>query len=102
MARGRFRPQQWAGKYRLRCAREKMFLGEYNWYVHSKASEDVELKHRVLGKIAGHLHYLASHAPEPVRKKWWNTYKRFMNRHTGNSKRGSFRFITKYTADKWL
>lgn len=32
-------------------------------------------------RVGGHLHYLADHAPKPIRKKWKTAFKKFIQRH---------------------
>ena len=57
----------------------------YHWYPrhdHAYAREN-SLNRRTLGRIFSNLHYLAEHAPYPVRKKWKPAYTRFYKHHLG-------------------
>jgi hypothetical protein len=60
-----------------------------------------KLNKKVLGKIHGHLHYLACHSPLPVQKKWRTTYDIFQNKHFGSFK-GSVRYLNKWSCHAWL
>ena len=60
------------------------------------------LNQRTLGNIHSKLHYLARHAPRPIRDKWDKIYKIFHKKHFGDHKRASVRFLNKYTCYNWL
>lgn len=64
-----FRPQSWSGKFKL-----KDYVGKYHWY------ERRHCDNHIL-RVGGQLHYLCSHAPYPIRKKWKITGLKFFNRY---------------------
>jgi hypothetical protein len=57
---------------------------------------------RVIGRIFGHLHYLAQHAPEAVNAKWRTVYRNFMNKHFAAKGKHSITFANKYTCHRFL
>lgn len=59
------------------------------------------LNKKVLGKMHSKLHYLACHAPEPVKKKWQQNYKVFYAKHFG-SDIASVRFLNNHSCHAWM
>ena len=59
------------------------------------------LNNKVLGRIHCRLHYLALHAPTPVRKHWKEAYKVFYKKHFGTES-GSVRYLNNWSCHKWM
>lgn len=57
---------------------------------------------RYIGNTFGKLHYLACHAPEPVRKRWWKAYINFQVKHFGWKGKASMRYLNKYSCYSWM
>lgn len=57
---------------------------------------------KVIGNIHSRMHYLACHAPNPIQKFWCTRYKTFMNRHFGNSRLASIRYLNQWSCHAWL
>ena len=57
---------------------------------------------RVLGGIHSRMHYLACHAPAPIRVKWRVTYNNFMKKHFGDAGKASVRYLNNWSAHSWL
>ena len=55
-----------------------------------------------LGRIFGHLHYLAEHAPEAVNKKWNKAYNNFMNKYFAEKGKHSVDFANNHTCHRFL
>ena len=64
-----FRPQGWSGKFRLR-----EHVGHYHWYERRLCTSHIL-------RVGGQLHYLASHAPDAVGKKWRPAWDKFSKRY---------------------
>lgn len=65
-----FRPQAWSGRYKLKYPR----VGLYHWMPRRRGGSHIH-------RVAGVLHYLASHAPSAVSKKWQPAWVKFSNRY---------------------
>ncbi len=65
-----FRPQEFNGKYKLK----QNPVGEWHRYERRFYSSH-------LLRLGGYLHYLADHAPRPVRKKWKPVFRKFCKLH---------------------
>ena len=92
-------PKSYVLRQRLRTGRSE----NYNWQTRVKwypAGWGVNKK--VIGDQFSRLHYLACHAPGPVRKKWWPAYSMFMSRHFGHASRASVRYLNTWSAHSWL
>jgi hypothetical protein len=97
----RFRPQDISKKYilkqRLRFGRSDT----YNWQTRIRwYPVGWKLNHQTLGRIFGQLHYLGSHAPKPVRTKWYAREKLFLKSRIPF--KSSIRYIEKFSAGRWL
>ena len=65
-----FRPQHFAGKYKLKNRN----VGLWHW--HTRRNFD-----SFLYRTVGRLHYLAYHAPLPIRKKWRKVAQQFEQKY---------------------
>lgn len=98
-----FRPQgmtkAYVFKQRLKFGRSD----NYNWQSRVKwYPAGWGFNKRVLGRIHSRLHYLACHAPAPIRVKYRNVYREFCKKHFGDAGRGSVRYLNKYSCHSWL
>lgn len=64
-----YRPQSWSGKFKL-----KHKVGQYHWY--ERYSHDTHVI-----RTGARLHYLASHAPYPIMKRWKKVANKFFKRY---------------------
>lgn len=78
----KFRPQHYDPRRRLKWwLNYREYVGELNWQVgHSDRTFRRERWPRVY-KIGQHLHYLACHAPLPVRSRWHMAWLRFNRKY---------------------
>lgn len=73
------------------------FVKRDRWYIANWG-----INKRVLGSIHNRMHYLACHAPGPVRKYWRTTYNNFMNKHFGDAGKASMRYLNTWSCHSWL
>lgn len=64
-----FRPQQWNGRFKINRR-----VGMWHWHIRRNCNDH---KYRIIGR----LHYLASHAPLNVAKKWTSTCRKLEKRY---------------------
>ena len=96
-----FAPQWFGGKTKIRMIRNGSG-GQYNWYTRSHDSPPTfKLNHVVLSRIHRRLHYLAYHAPLPIRVQWAPKCAQFEKVHFGVQQLQSVRFMTKHTMGSW-
>lgn len=69
-----FRPLVFSARVKLSYHRRGDWTGKYHMW-HRFKSQISKFR------IGAQLHYLGSHAPDPIRKKWRIVEKRFMNRY---------------------
>lgn len=71
-----YRPQGFNGSYRIKTflRHGPGYLSPYKW--HERTGCNV-----ALFRIGGRIHYLASHAPINVRKRWTIVQQKFMQRY---------------------
>lgn len=100
----RFRPQDINPRYRLKRRLKYGRYDSYNWqsrYGYKRVNPE-PINRETIGRIFSQLHYLACHAPKPVRMKWQRAYNNFMKRYCANGGRHSIKFANNYTALSWL
>lgn len=56
---------------------------------------------KVIGTMHSKLHYLACHAPEPVKKRYAKTYQVFCKKHFG-TKHASNRYLNTWSCHAWM
>jgi len=96
-----FRPGE-GGAFQARQA-AKRYKQQY-WampILHNRGNPPGDPRQSTLIKIWQHLHYLSSHSPVSVAVRHRNAARRFEAHHLAN-RRGSPRFVNKYTAHRWL
>ena len=97
-----FRPKNYSKYLILRHRLEGGTISMRNFQVRNAYKPAFYTKHQAqFAKRFWKLHYLAVHAPDPVRKQWINVYKNFYKKHFGDDK-ASTRFLNKYTCWSWL
>lgn len=71
-----FRPGDWDGRYKIRFALREGpgRIGAYNWHNRSWCPNSIF-------RIGGRLHYLGSHAPLPIRRRWHKVELMYFNRY---------------------
>lgn len=96
-----FRPRatnkQFAIKYQRKTGHT---VGEWNWMsrTHWFKVGDQHRKHSL--RVFEQLHYLGSHAPLTIRKKWSIIERQFINKRVPQM--ASFRYTTQYSSGRWL
>ena len=78
----KFRPQYFSPQRRLKWWREyQEYAGELNWQSNYSNKNFRQMGWPRVYKIGHHLHYLACHAPLPVRPRWQAAWQRFLKNH---------------------
>ena len=86
-------------KQRLKYGRSD----NYNWQTHVKwYPAGWGFNKRVIGGQHMNLHYLACHAPDPIKKRWRKTYDNFMAKHFGTKGKASCRYLNTYSCHSWM
>lgn len=99
----KFRPQEISKKYQLKYRLKTGRFENYNWQTRVKwYPAGWGINKRLIGDQHIRLHYLACHAPEPVRKRWQKAYNNFYKKHFGANKGVSMRYLNKYSCHSWL
>lgn len=99
----RFRPQKISKRYIIK---QRLLTGRsenYNWQTRVRwypAGWGVNKK--LIGNIHSQLHYLACHAPGPIRKKWIKTYNLFYKKHFGDTSKTSIRYLNNWSCHSWM
>ena len=97
-----FRPQDISKKFLLRSRRQG-FVKNYNWQSTVRwYPVGWTVNQQVLGNQHQRLHYLAWHAPAPIRKKWLPIYNVFCKKHFGSRKYASVRYLNNWSCHSWL
>jgi hypothetical protein len=99
----KFRPQDlpkhYIMKQRLKYGRSE----NYNWQTRIKwYPAGWKVNQISIGNRFGQLHYLACHAPAPVKLKWQKAYNNLCKKLFAQNGRVSMRYQNKYTAHAWL
>jgi hypothetical protein len=97
----KFRPQEfnkgWAIKH-FRLTGES--VGIFNWQSRVQWYRDSDRNRKHSIRVFGQLHYLGSHAPAPVRKRWHKIEMNFINKRV--PARGSIRYLNNISSGRWL
>lgn len=97
-----FRPQDISKKFKLKNRIKYKNYTNYNfrrrtkWYPVGWRPNKINIANQF-----SKLHYLALHAPEPIQKKYFSTYKVFYKKHFGNYT-ASARYLNIYSCHSWL
>jgi hypothetical protein len=99
----KFRPQDISTRYIMRERRVTGRVENYNWQTRDKWYPAGWKTNQIsIGRRFGHLHYLACHSPELVRRRWSAAYKQFCNQHLADRGKASVRYLNKWTCHAWL
>lgn len=94
----KFRPQSNNGRHKLKSNRKGFYTGQYNWHSYHD-NDHGPVNERTLGRIFGRIHYLTSHAPEPVQKRWRQARTRW---HKKMDRKAPVDYCNKYTLHRFL
>lgn len=98
-----YRPGGYSKKYLLRANRTGEPVSHYKWHTRMHYGVDTLPPNRAtIARIFAQLHYLGSHSPNAISKKWRPVERQFYKRYFGDTARQSGRFANKYTAHSWL
>jgi hypothetical protein len=99
----KFRPQEVSKPYAIKMRRLTGRFESYNWQSRDEWYPVGYKSNKIaIGRQFGCLHYLARHAPAPVRKRWTNAYRTFMNKHFGDASKASIHYLNKWSCHSWL
>lgn len=98
-----FRPQDIPTSYVMRQRLKTGRSDNYNWQTRIKwYPAGWGYNKRVLGGIHSRLHYLACHAPGPIRKRWSHAYNAFQAKHFGFRGKASVRYLNTWSCHSWM
>jgi hypothetical protein len=99
----KFRPQDISKHYVVRMRLKTGRSENYNWQTRAQWHPAGWKSNQIsIGRRFARLHYLACHAPGPVKQKWRIAYINLCNRLFAQAGRASIRYLNKYTAHTWL
>ena len=99
----KFRPQDISTSYVMKQRLKYRRTDNYNWQTRIKwYPVGWKLNNRVIGDQHSRLHYLACHAPGPVKKRWRKAYDNFMAKHFGSKGKASIRYLNSWSCHSWL
>jgi hypothetical protein len=99
----RFRPQQVSKLYILRERRISGRVSTYNWQTRINwIPAGLTYNRLSIRRRWYQLHYLGSHSPTPIMKKWKNAESLFNRNFLASRGKASVRFLNTYTAHNWL
>ena len=99
----KFRPLDIGTRYIMRQRRLIGRVENYNWQTRVEwYPVGWKSNHISISRTFSNLHYLACHAPLPIRKKWRNAYKNFYDKYFAGKGNASIRYLNKWTSHSWL
>jgi hypothetical protein len=79
------------------------YSDNYNWQTRIKwYPAGWGFNKRVIGDQHSRLHYLACHAPDPIKKRWDKAYENFMAKHFGTKGKASMRYLNTWSCHSWM
>lgn len=94
-------PKRYIIKERLRTGKSVNYnlieRSVFQWY-----PAGWRINRKTIGRQHSRLHYLACHAPEPVKKKWAKVYNKFQAKYFGQIGKASVRYLNTYSAHSWM
>ena len=99
-----FRPQDMSKRWTIKMRRQGYDKSFVNSNFHTRVRwypVGYKPNHLALSRIAGRLHYLASHSPKTVAIKYKVVYNNFMIQH-GPGHKASFRYMNTWGSRVWL
>lgn len=96
----KFRPHDY-GKLGIMRGNRYGVTPEHNWS-ERRSSYDPLPNKRWLSGVFMKLHYLGSHSPEPIKRKWRAAERRFYLKHFGAPGKSSMRYANTWTCHSWI
>lgn len=96
----KFRPQGFNGRFVIRERRRGNSVAKYHWQTRIRWYRDSDRHRKHLLRVFEQLHYLGSHAPAPIRKRWHDTEMRFINQRV--PVKASMRYLETHSSGRWL
>lgn len=97
----KFRPHDY-GKLGIMQGNRYGVTPDHNWPVRGTWISNPLPNKRWIAGVFMRLHYLGSHSPEPVKRKWRAAERKFHLKHFGAPGRSSTRFANTWTCHSWL
>lgn len=92
-------PKSYLIKQLMRFGRRE----NYNWQTRVKwYPAGWGFNKKVIGDQHSRLHYLARHAPDPIKKRWAKAYDNFQAKHFGTRGNASMRYLNKWSCYSWM
>ena len=99
----KYRPMDVSKKYRIRYRLETGRSESFNWRSRVRwYPVGWKLNRQNLFRFFSKLHYLGCHAPKPIQQKYKRVYNLFEEKHLASRGKTSKRYLSNYTANKWL
>lgn len=90
-------------RYRLQSHRRGVYTGQFNWQSRVQwYRANLQTNHKSMIRTFARLHYLACHAPDPVRRQWAPVYQQWQRQHLATGGQASMRYVNRYTCHAWL
>ena len=98
----KFRPQDTPKSAIIKQRLKYGHSDNYNWQTRIKwYPAGWGFNKKVIGDAHSRLHYLACHAPEPIKKRWAKAYEMFYKKHFG-TKHASVRYLNNWSCHSWM
>ena len=98
----KFRPIDLPPRVAVKHRRIQGQLPHYNWVETNEwYPAHYQVNHRTISRQFYRLHYLACHAPRPVRQRWWHQYRRRSQQLFGTHAM-SVHYSNTWSAGSWL
>ena len=99
----KYRPTDVSKKYRIRYRIETGRSESFNWRSRVRwYPAGWQFNRQNLFRAFSKLHYLGCHAPKPIQQKYRKLYNLFTEKYLATKGKTSIRYISNYTAHKWL
>ena len=99
----KYRPMDVSKKYRIRYRIETGRSESFNWRSRVRwYPAGWNINRQNLFRVFSKLHYLGCHAPKPIQQKYRKLYNLFTAKYLATKGKTSTRYISNYTAHKWL
>ena len=98
----KFRPQDLPKSYLIRQRLKYGRTDNHTWQTRVKwYPVGWGFNNKVIGDQFSKLHYLACHAPDPIKKRWIKAYEVFYTKHFGTHK-ASTRYLNNWSCHSWM
>ena len=99
----KYRPTDVSKKYRIRYRIETGRSESFNWRSRVRwYPAGWQVNRQNLFRAFSKLHYLGCHAPKPIQQNYRKLYNLFTEKYLATKGKTSTRYISNYTAHKWL